>query len=120
MKVDDEAIVFTAEQLKQVEKNKKIKINGIRLSLEEGNCGLIYKVRYIEDKENVNKDIVFIAETTDKTYKIKIFVSNNMKKILNGTHISYKEENLKRGLVFTNTKEKRRRNCEKNYNIDKK
>ena len=120
LKVDDEAIVFTVEQLKQVEKNKKIKINGIRLSLEEGNCGLIYKVRYIEDKENVNKDIVFIAETTDKTYKIKIFVSNNMKKILNGTHISYKEENLKRGLVFTNPKETGRCHCGKNFYIDKK
>ena len=120
LRVDDESIVFTIEQLKQVEKNKKIKTNSIRLSLEEGSCGLIYKVRFIEDKENVDEDIVFIAKTTDETCEIKIFVSNDMKKILNGTHISYKEENLKRGLVFTNPKETGRCNCGKNFYIDKK
>ena len=38
-----------------------------------------------------------------------------MKDILNGTEISYKEENLKRGLIFKNPKETGRCNCGKNF-----
>lgn len=113
--VSEEAIKFTYEQLKKVEKEKKIKIKGIILSLEEGHCGLMYKVKYAEPKDNLNDYILFLASTDDNKYKVNIFVLKDLKDILNQTQISYKEENLKKGLIFKNPNEKGRCNCGKNF-----
>ena len=109
--ITKDAVEFTKKQLEKVEKEKNIKIAGIQLSLEEGHCGLMYKVKYLEDKE-LKKNSNFI---TFEKNGLNIFVSKDMKDILNGTEISYKEENLKRGLIFKNPKETGRCNCGKNF-----
>ena len=113
IQITDDALSFTKTQLQKVENDKKIKIKGIRLSLEEGHCGLMYKVRYIEENENTDGNIVF------EKSGLKIFVANDMKDILNGTKIEFKDENLKRGLVFTNPRETGRCNCGKNFFTEK-
>ena len=109
--ITNDAVEFTKKQLEKVEKEKNIKIAGIQLSLEEGHCGLMYKVKYLEDKE-LKKNSNFI---TFEKNGLNIFVSKDMKDILNGTEISYKEENLKRGLIFKNPKETGRCSCGKNF-----
>ena len=109
LSITKEAIDFTKQQLKKVESEKKIKIKGIQLSLEEGHCGLMYKVKYLEDKGK-NDDFVVFEDSG-----LKIFVKKDMVDILNGTEISYKEENLKRGLIFKNPKETGRCNCGMNF-----
>ena len=113
IQITDDALTFTKTQLQKVEKDKNIKIKGIKLSLEEGHCGLMYKVRYIEENEATDGNIIF------EKSGLKIFVANDMKEILNGTKIEFKEENLKRGLVFTNPRETGRCNCGKNFFTEK-
>lgn len=118
--ISDEAIKFTYEQLKKVEKEKKIKIKGIILLLEDGHCGLMYKVKYAEIQERLDKYILFVATSTDGRYKVNIFVLKEFKDILNYTNISYKEENLKKGLIFKNLNETGRCNCGKNFFTEEK
>ena len=112
--ISKEAILFVKDNLEKVSKEKnKTAIKGIRLNLEEGHCGLMYKVRYVEDKENTKQDIDFIAKAVN--YNLHIFVKKAEADILNGTKIEYKEENLKRGLVFQNPREIGRCNCGMNF-----
>ena len=103
---------ITHLKLAELEKEGK-KIKGIRLSLEEGHCGLMYKVRYVGEAEDTSNFIDHIAKTGRK--QLHIFVQNDMAEILNKTKIEYKEENLKRGLVFTNPRETGRCSCGKNF-----
>ena len=110
--ITKEAIEFTLSHLQKLEKDDK-KIKGIRLSLEEGHCGLMYKVRYVENKDDTSNFIDYIAKAGRK--QLHIFVQNDMAEILNKTKIEYKEENLKRGLVFTNPRETGRCSCGKNF-----
>ena len=91
--------------------NKK-NIMGIRLSLEEGHCGLMYKVRYVNNQRMITNDICF------KTNDLNIFIPKEQAEILNGTKIEYKEENLKRGLIFKNPRETNRCSCGKNFLIN--
>lgn len=108
--ISDEAIDFINKTLSKM--NKKIK--GIRLCLEEGHCGLMYKVRYVEEKDDV--DDYFCI----KKDKLNLYFNKNEMQILNGTKIEYKEENLKRGLIFINPKETGRCNCGLNFFLNKK
>lgn len=110
--ITKEAIEFTLSHLQKLEKDGK-KIKGIRLSLEEGHCGLMYKVRYVEDREDISNFIDYIAKAGKK--QLHIFIQSDMAGILNKTKIEYKEENLKRGLVFTNPRETGRCSCGKNF-----
>ena len=120
--ITNEAVNFIRNTIKQVEKEKKIKIKGIKLSLEEGHCGLMYKVRYIDDKEDLS-NFIFTNLTSNKENNesfMKIFIKQNELEVLNGTKIEYKEENLKRGLIFKNPREIGRCNCGMNFFTDKK
>lgn len=114
--ITDEALLFVKSNLEKIEKESKDKeIQGIRLSLEEGHCGLMYKVRYVENKDDTVNDIVFIATPKDADYQLKIFVKKTEAVILNNTKIEYKEDGLKRGLVFKNPKETGRCSCGLNF-----
>ena len=106
--ITQEATEFVKNTLQKFG-NKKIK--GIRLSLEEGHCGLMYKVRYVDNQKMVANDVYY------KTNGLNIFVPKEQAEILNGTKIEYKEENLKRGLIFKNPRETGRCNCGKNFLI---
>lgn len=101
------AINFIKKHLSKTKKN--IKIKGIQLSLEEGHCGLGYKVRYITNNENCKN---YICYTIDG---LNFFVKKNETEILNGTRIDFKEEGLKRGLIFKNQHETGRCNCGLNF-----
>ena len=125
--ISKEAILFVKSTIEKVENEKQketgeqqkpLKIKGIRLSLEEGHCGLMYKVRYVEENEDISNDIDFIAKSDD--YKLHIFIKKVEKDVLNNTKIDYKEENLKRGLVFKNPRETGRCNCGLNFFTDNK
>ena len=105
LEVSQEALEFTKQNLAKVAK----KVKGIRLELTEGNCGLMYKVKYVENKEDTSDDIEFIADD------LHIFVKKNEKDILNKTKISFKEEGIKKGLVFTNSHETGRCSCGQNF-----
>jgi len=124
LSITDEAILFVKSNLEKVEKEKnKEPIKGIRLNLEEGHCGLMYKVRYVEQNEDTTNDIDYIVKTKDDKndlYELHIFVKKTESEILNETKIEYKEENLKRGLVFKNPRETGRCNCGLNFFTDKK
>ena len=116
LSITDEAILFVKSNLEKVSKEKnKNEIKGIRLNLEEGHCGLMYKVRYVEEKDNTNNDIDYIVETQKHDYKLHIFIKKTEQEILNNTEIEYKEEGLKRGLIFKNPKETGRCNCGLNF-----
>ena len=106
LSITQEATEFVKNTLKKLG-NKKIK--GIRLSLEEGHCGLMYKVRYVDNKKMIASDICY------KINNLNIFVPKEQATILNGTKIEYKEENLKRGLIFINPRETGKCNCGKNF-----
>ena len=80
--ISKEATDFVKKHLSKI-KNNPI---GIMLNLEEGHCGLMYKVRFVEKKDNI-KDCICIEKNN-----LKIFIKNNEKEILNGTKIEYKEE----------------------------
>ena len=101
------AINFIKKYLSKTKKN--IKIKGIRLSLEEGHCGLEYKVRYITNSEDCKN---YICHTIDG---LNFFVKKNEVEILNGTKIDFKEEGLKRGLIFKNPHETGRCSCGLNF-----
>lgn len=124
LSITDEAILFVKSNLEKVEKEKnKEHIKGIRLNLEEGHCGLMYKVRYVEQNEDTTNDIDYIVKAKDDKndlYELHIFVKKTESEILNETKIEYKEENLKRGLVFKNPRETGRCNCGLNFFTDKK
>ena len=116
LSITDEAILFVKSNLEKVSKEKnKNEIKGIRLNIEEGHCGLMYKVRYVDNKDDIKNDIDYIAETKKHDYKLHIFIKKTEQEILNNTEIEYKEEGLKRGLIFKNPKETGRCNCGLNF-----
>ena len=103
--ISNEALDFVKKQLEKKIKNSA----GIRLALEEGHCGLAYKVSYVKSNEDISD---YICKTKNG---LNIFVKKNEATILNGTKIEYKEEGLKRGLIFKNPKETGRCNCGLNF-----
>ena len=103
--ISKEATDFVKKHLSKI-KNNPI---GIMLNLEEGHCGLMYKVRFVEKKDNI-EDCICLEKNN-----LKIFIKNDEKEILNGTKIEYKEEGLKRGLIFENPKETGRCSCGLNF-----
>ena len=103
--ISPEALEFTKQNLAKVGK----KVKGIRLEIAEGHCGLMYKVKYVEEKENTDDDLDFVIDD------LHIFIKQNEKDILNGTKIDFKEEGLKRGLIFTNPRETGRCHCGQNF-----
>ena len=122
LEISKEAILFVKNTLEKIskeknEKNTKEIIKGIRLNLKEGHCGLMYKVRYIKETEDTKQDIDFIAKADN--YELHIFIKKAEADILNGTKIEYKEENIKRGLVFQNPRETGRCNCGMNFFTEK-
>ena len=110
VEITDEALNFTVDNLKKTGKNTI----GIRLAIEEGHCGLMYKVHYVSRDEDISNYVCF------ETNGLKIFAEKKTSDILNGTIISYKEENLKRGLIFKNPKETGRCSCGVNFFTEKK
>ena len=105
VEITDEALNFTVDNLKKTDKNTI----GIRLAIEEGHCGLMYKVHYTLQDEDISNYLCF------EKNGLKIFAEKKTSDILNGTIISYKEENLKRGLIFKNPKETGRCSCGVNF-----
>ena len=105
LEISQKALDFTKQNLAKVGK----KVKGIRLEIAEGHCGLMYKVKYVEDAENTKDDVDFIVND------LHIFVKQTEKDILNGTKIDFKEEGLKRGLIFTNPRETGRCHCGQNF-----
>ena len=103
--ISKDAIKFVKHNLEKLNKD----VQGIRLGLEEGHCGLMYKVRYVLKNDDV-KDYISYQEDG-----LVIFVKKEEKQILNGTKIEYKEEGLKRGLIFTNPKETGKCSCGLNF-----
>ena len=107
--ITKEATDFVENTLKKLGKKN---IKGIRLSLEEGHCGLMYKVRYVDNQKMIANDMCY------KINDLNIYVPKEQADILNGTKIEYKEENLKRGLIFKNPRETNRCSCGKNFLIN--
>ena len=107
--ITDKAIDFTKQHLNKIGKNVK----GVCLSLEAGHCGLMYKVRYVKSDENTADYIDFIKNG------LHIFVAKKEMDVLNMTKIEYKEEGLKRGLIFKNPKESGRCKCGMNFFVKK-
>ena len=105
LEISPEALKFTKQNLAKVGK----KVKGIRLKIAEGHCGLMYKVKYVEEKEKTDYDLDFVIDD------LHIFIKQNEKDILNGTKIDFKEEGLKRGLIFTNPRETGRCHCGQNF-----
>lgn len=110
VKITDEALKFTVDNLKKTGKNTI----GVRLAIEEGHCGLMYKIHYVLQEEDISSYVCF------ETNGLKIFAEKNTSDILNGTIISYKEENLKRGLIFKNPRETGRCSCGINFFTEQK
>ena len=105
LEISQKALDFTKQNLAKVGK----KVKGIRLEIAEGHCGLMYKVKYVEEKEKTDYDLDFVIDD------LHIFVKQTEKDILNGTKIDFKEEGLKRGLIFTNPRETGRCHCGQNF-----
>ena len=105
LEISPEALEFTKQNLAKVGK----KVKGIRLEIAEGHCGLMYKVKYVEEKEKTDDDLDFVIDD------LHIFIKQNEKDILNRTKIDFKEEGLKRGLIFTNPRETGRCHCGQNF-----
>ena len=115
LKITDEAVDFVKNTLQKLEQDGKINdVQGIRLTLDEGNCGLMYKVKYVEKEEDTSTSYDFEAKG------LHIFVAHEIGEIVDGTEITYKEENMKRGLIFHNPKEKGRCACGMNFYTDEK
>ena len=99
--ISKEAINFIKKYLSKTKKNTI----GIRLCLEGGKCGLMYKTYCVKNNENTEN---YIVKNIDG---INFFIKHDEIKILNGTKIDFKEEGLKRGLIFKNPKETGKCNC---------
>ena len=110
VEITKDAVLFIQRTLSKIDKP----IIGIRLCLETGNCGLMYKVRYVVRGDNLDSLSQICIDG------INIFFKNDEAEILNGTKIDYKEEGLKRGLIFINKHETGRCSCGQNFFIDKK
>ena len=102
------AINFIKQTLAKVDKKNII---GIRIGLEEGHCGLTYKVRYVLDDDNIDNLLCIEKDS------IKIFINSQEANIIAGTKIDYKEEGLKRGLIFNNAHETGKCSCGQNFFI---
>jgi nitrogen fixation NifU-like protein len=106
--ISDSASAFIAKVLSKVKEETK----GIRLTLEEGSCGLSYKIRYVKKDTDTSTDILF------EKGSLKIFVSKDISSIVNGTTMDYKQDGLNSGIVFTNPNEVGRCGCGINFRLE--
>jgi nitrogen fixation NifU-like protein len=107
LEIDESAYKYL---LKVLEKNKKPYI-GIRIHLEEGNCGFAYKIKYVYEPSDIGNDIVY------KHNDLSIFIDRSISSIINNTVMQFKEDDIRAGIIFTNPNEQGKCGCGVNFKL---
>lgn len=108
LSISEDAISYIEEILN---KSKK-ECQGLRLTLEESNCGLMYKIKYVDKDHNPQNDIIYKLND-----KINFFIDRGLKDIINNTNMSYRETETTRGIVFINPSEVGKCGCGLNFKL---
>jgi iron-sulfur cluster assembly accessory protein len=100
-----------ADFIKKVLSKSDKKYLGVKINLEESGCGMSYKITQVNEGADIS------SYSICKKDNLTFFAAKEVVEIINCTTMSYKEDGLQVGIVFTNPNEVGRCGCGSNFKL---